>query len=198
MTHLKLDQEFWTTQYDKNETGWDIGIISTPIEEYINQIEDKNLEILIPGAGNSYEAEYLFQNGFNNVTVLDLSEIPLNNLKQRVPDFPEDQLIQKNFFHHEGQYDLIIEQTFFCALNPELRANYAKKMHQLLKSGGKIAGLYFCFADRPMNQGPPFNGTLEEYKNYFQEFEIKTFELCYNSIPPRAGNELFAILQKIK
>ncbi len=191
-----LNKEFWTERYKNNETGWDIGHVSTPIKEYIDQLNDKSIKILIPGAGNSYEAEYLFNNGFKNIYVLDISELPLKNLKTRIPEIPEEQLVNENFFNHTGQYDLIIEQTFFCAIDPSLRQKYAEKMQELLKPNGKIVGLYFCFSDKPMNEGPPFNGTLEEYQNYFNKFKIKTFEDCHNSITPRAGNELFAILQK--
>ncbi len=103
------------------ETGWDLGAVSPPIKAYIDQLNDKNISILIPGAGNAYEAAYLFEQGFKNITVLDLAIKPLKNLKERVPDFPEHQLLHQNFFDHKGQYDLIIEQTFFCALDPSLR-----------------------------------------------------------------------------
>jgi hypothetical protein len=53
-----LDQEYWDTQYISNTTGWDLGEVSPPIKSYIDTIEDKNISILIPGCGNSYEAEY--------------------------------------------------------------------------------------------------------------------------------------------
>ncbi|MDX1544111.1 MAG: SAM-dependent methyltransferase, partial [Christiangramia sp.] len=49
-----MNSEFWSTRYRDNRTGWDIGYISTPLKEYIDQLEDKELKILIPGAGNSY------------------------------------------------------------------------------------------------------------------------------------------------
>jgi hypothetical protein len=192
----KLSEEFWTECYEQDQAGWDIGVASTPLVTYIDQLENKDLKILIPGAGNGYEAEYLFQNGFKNVFVLDIAKIPLDNLLARIPDFPSEQLIHQNFFDHDGQYDLILEQTFFCALDPKLRQDYANHIFKLLKKGGKLVGLYFCFKDRPMNQGPPYNGTLQEYLTYFTAFDVKKFGVCYNSIQPRDENELFAIFQK--
>ncbi len=192
----KLSEEFWTECYEQDQAGWDIGVASTPLVTYIDQLTDKNIKILIPGAGNAYEAEYLFQNGFKNVFVLDIARIPLDNLQARLPDFPSEHLIQQNFFDHVGQYDLIFEQTFFCALDPKLRKDYAKHMFSLLKTGGKLVGLYFCFKDRPMNQGPPYNGTLQEYQTYFTDFKTKQLGMCYNSIQPRDENELFAIFEK--
>ena len=66
----KLDKNYWDNKYVNNETGWDIGYVSTPIKEYINQLQNKDVDILIPGAGNGYEVEYLVNNGFKNVILI--------------------------------------------------------------------------------------------------------------------------------
>ncbi|MCW5518834.1 methyltransferase domain-containing protein [Aureitalea sp. L0-47] len=186
---------YWNHRYLQKETGWDIGFASTPLKEYFDQLTDPNLKILIPGGGNSYEAEYLFQNGFKNVYVLDISVVALQNFKKRVPDFPEDQLLHMDFFDLNEQFDLIVEQTFFCALEPKLRSTYVLKMNELLPTGGKIVGLLFNI---PLNEDhPPFGGNEEEYRRLFSEkFEIDIMHTAYNSIPQRAGNELFIKLIK--
>ena len=76
-----------------------------------------------------------------------------------------------------------------------LRIDYVKKMHYLLKPKGKIIGLLFDF--QLTEVGPPFGGTLDEYKNLFKsQFEIKVLEKAYNSIKPRLGSELFFIFEK--
>ena len=185
-----MDEQFWSNKYESGSLGWDIGHESTPIKAYVDQLDHKDIQILIPGAGNAYEAEYLFNAGFQNVHVLDLSAYPLTNLKQRIPSFPSEQLHQKNFFDFEGAFDLIIEQTFFCALEPSLRATYVEKMNELLKPGGKLVGLLFNI---PLNiDRPPFGGDLNTYKELFESyFDIRILETAYNSIPQRAGNELF-------
>jgi len=191
----ELYQNYWENQYQKEATGWDIGAISTPLEVYFNQLATKNLTILIPGAGNSYEAEYLHKQGFKNVDVIDFALQPLKNLKSRVPTFPKKSLIQKDFFVHEKKYDLIIEQTFFCALHPTLRTNYVKKMYDLLGKKGKLAGLFFDI--ELTEEGPPFGGEFKEYVQLFStHFNIKTLDKCHNSIKPRLGKELFFIFEK--
>lgn len=192
----KFDKSFWSEKYQAGRTGWDIGGVSPPIQAYIDQLNNKDLSILIPGAGNAYEAAYLFEQGFKDVSVLDLAKEPLENLKKRVPEFPSKYLIQQDFFNHTDQYDLIIEQTFFCALDPSLRMNYIDKMKALLKPGGKLIGLLFDF--RLSDQGPPFGGDADAYSLAFQKtFKLKTLAPCYNSIKPRQGNELFIIFEKI-
>jgi SAM-dependent methyltransferase len=191
----KFNKDFWTARYQNNETGWDLGEPSTPLKEYIDQLNNKNLSILIPGAGNAYEAEYLFNKGFKNITVIDISSEPLKNIQKRLPDFPKENLIHGDFFDHTKQYDLIFEQTFFCALNPSLRNDYVKQMHNLLKPKGKLVGVLFT---NPLNtEMPPFATTKEEYIAYFSpKFNFKVLENCYNSIIPRAGRELFINLEK--
>lgn len=190
-----LNKTYWENLYETKDTGWNIGDVSTPIKTYIDQLENKTLKILIPGAGNSYEAEYLWKNGFTNLYILDIAKQPLDNFKTRVPDFPKDQLLFKDFFSLEDTFDLIIEQTFFCALNPDLRSQYVNKMSQLIKPKGKLAGLLFDF---PLSEdGPPFGGSKEEYISRFSnDFNLKTLEKSYNSIKPRADKELFFIFEK--
>ena len=191
----KLDASFWGDRYENNTTGWDLGHASTPIKTYIEQLDDKNIAILVPGCGNSHEAELLHKSGFTNVSVLDFAKQPLKNFSERIPDFPKENLIHENFFNHNKRYDLILEQTFFCALHPTLRNDYIKKMHELLNEKGKLAGLLFEF---PLtNEGPPFGGNREEYITSFSPFfTIKTLEKSYNSIESRNGRELFAIFEK--
>jgi methyl halide transferase len=193
-------ETYWTNRYKDQSTGWIIGYPSEPLKTYIDQLRDKNIRILIPGAGNAYEAEYLYAKGFTNVFVMDISPIPLQNFIDRNPDFPKGQLIEANFFEHKAKYDLIIEQTFFCSFEPnkDNRIMYGKKMTQLLNPNGKLVGVWF---DIPLIEGNmdkrPFGGSKEEYLEYLNPyFEVKIFETCYNSIAPRAGQELFGIFIK--
>lgn len=188
MSSTTLNEEYWSKRYQQNETGWDIGYGSTPLVEYLQSLKDKSISILIPGCGNAYEAEWLLQHGFTNVTVLDISLVLTAALTDRFKDEPIN-IVTGDFFAHEGQYDLIIEQTFFCAIDPSLRSNYVAHMHKLLKPTGKLVGVLF---NRSFEGGPPFSGSKEEYELLFNKhLHIKKMELCYNSIPPRQGAELF-------
>jgi thiopurine S-methyltransferase len=185
----------WNKRYLENKTGWDIGNISTPIKEYVDQLKDKNLKILIPGSGNSYEAEYLHKNGFKNVYVIDIAEKALQNFSDRVPDFPKEHLILQDFFKLDDQFDLILEQTFYCAISLELRDEYVKKVFELLKPNGKLVGVLFQF---PLTEvGPPFGGSKEEYlKRFSPFFTIEILEDCNNSIPSRKEKEVFVKFTK--
>ena len=191
---MNLDENYWNQRYLEQKTGWDIGSASAPLAKYIEQIQDKNIEILIPGCGNAYEAIFLAEKGFQHITVLDIAPKLVKDLQEKCKDYPQIKVLHQDFFLHQASYDLILEQTFFCAIEPSLRAQYAQKMWALLKESGKLVGVLF---NKDFDTSPPFGGNQEEYKSYFEDyFTFKVFEDCYNSIAPRAGNELFMILQK--
>lgn len=191
---MNLNKDFWENRYQTDDTGWDVGKITTPLKEYIDQIENKDIKILIPGAGNGYEFDYLISKGFKNVWVVDIAKHPLENLALRNPAYKQN-FIRSDFFEINDKFDLILEQTFFCALDPNLRSKYVDKMHSLLTSKGKLFGLLFDFELTEV--GPPFGGSTKEYVNLFEEkFNIKVLERAYNSIKPREGRELFFIFEK--
>lgn len=193
---LKFDEAFWSARYLSGHTGWDLSRASTPLYQYLCQIERKDLQILVPGAGNAHEVIAAWNLGFTNIFSLDISKIPIEEFSNRFPQFPKGNLIHGDFFDHKGSYDLILEQTFFCALHPSLREKYAQKMFELLKPGGSLVGVLF---NREFDSGPPFGGNQAEYLTYFAPyFDFVVFENCYNSELPRLGKELFIHLKKSK
>jgi len=188
-------ERYWTSRYQEGATQWDVGAVTRPLKEYFDQLDNKQLKILIPGAGNAYEAEYLFHSGFNNVWVVDVSRVPLANLKNRVPQWSGERLVKGNFFNLTGEFDLIIEQTFFCSLHPTERPAYAKQCCELLKENGKLVGV--LFEDKLFDDHPPYGGFREDYRPIFEPyFQLNKFERCYNSIKPRQGRELFINLRR--
>ncbi len=184
-----LDENYWEAQYKANITGWDLGEISPPIKQYIDNLPNRNTSILIPGCGNTYEAEYLLSQGFTNITVLDIAPTLIKNLQKKFERNKNIKIISADFFEHNLTYDLIIEQTFFCALPPTLRQKYVWKMHSLLNTNGKLVGLLF---NRNFLQGPPFGGSKLEYEKLFAEaFKFEKLDDCKTSAKPRAGTELW-------
>ncbi len=190
-TNLKiLDQNYWNSRYQSQETGWDLGTVSPPLKEYIDQLVDKNLRILIVGCGNAYEAEYLLESGFQHITLLDIAPTLVGKLKEKYASVPQIKVIQGDFFEFSGAFDLVFEQTFFCAIDPIKRQDYVHKMHELIVPNGKLVGV--MFNTKFEFDGPPFGGLIDEYLHYFNPyFEIKKIENCYNSAKPRQNNEVF-------
>jgi len=194
MNTESLDEKYWSQRYKSESTGWDLGEASPPLQAYIDQLSNKNISILIPGCGNAYEAVYLLQKGFTNITLVDISPILTDQLKRKfVNELGKSiHIICDDFFNLQGQFDLILEQTFFCSFKPENREKYRDKIYSLLKPDGKLVGVLF---NREFSSSPPFGGNEEEYRKLFSlKFTIKIMSACYNSAAPRQGSELFVIL----
>jgi SAM-dependent methyltransferase len=190
-----LNEAYWDARYREGQTGWDLREVSPPIKAYIDQLINKDLRILIPGCGSGHEAAYLLDMGFSNITVIDIAPTIVKALQKRFSDNPQVKIVLGDFFEHNGTYDLILEQTFFCALPPSRRKEYVTKMKALLRPGGKLTGLLF---NRNFEQeGPPFGGEKQAYEKLFsQEFNIRNLDSCYNSFEKRAGSELFFLMEQ--
>lgn len=192
---MNPNKKFWDEKWQSNQHGWDVGFATPPITEFMARYPNKEAKILIPGCGNAHEARFLLDQGFSNITLVDISEIAVAKLQAQFFKNKAVKIIQSNYFEIEGQFDLMLEQTFFCALSPSFRAKYAKKAHDLLTKNGQLVGV--LFNRKFEKQGPPYGGFKEEYKGYFQDyFQILKMEACYNSITPRQGSELFIQLKK--
>lgn len=191
----KLEAHYWNQQYKDQRSGWDIGYASPAIIAYFQQIPNKQACILIPGAGNAWEAEKLWSMGFTNIYVLDFSQEALLSFQTRVPHFPKSQILNEDFFHHQGSYDYIVEQTFLSSLPINLREDYVKQVFKVLKPQGRLMGLLFNHHFN--HEGPPFGGTVDEYKLLFSShFKFHHFKIAHNSIKPRKKRELFVLLEK--
>lgn len=195
MQSKTITKDYWNTLYDQNQIGWDIGFPSPVIKDYLDQLRSKDLSILIPGCGNAYEAEYLLEQGYKSITVIDIAPSLTAALEKKfhAEIGKRINVITGDFFNHDGEYDLILEQTFLSALEPSLRKRYVEKMHDLLRKGGHLTGVIFSQVFE--EEGPPFGGTIQEYKKMFSgKFKIKQMEPCYNSIERRIGSEAFVNL----
>ena len=182
-----LNADFWNNRYENHQIGWDLGGVSPALKFWMDQFPDKSASILIPGAGNAYEVDYLLALGFTNITVIDIAPKLVAALKQRFASVNEVTIILGDFFELEGKFDVVLEQTFFCAIDPELRSQYVDKMKDLLTDKGQLLGVLF---NRSFIGGPPFGGSIEEYEVLFRDkFEAK-FLPCDVSHPARKGSEV--------
>lgn len=189
-----LGEKFWDEQWKSNTIGWDIGHVSPPIASLIDTINNKDTSILIPGCGSAYEAEYMLSKGFTNITLIDISKSACDILIDKFRDNTNVKIIHGDFFKLDAYFEVIIEQTFFCAIPPQWRTKYLWKMHQLLNTNGVLMGLLF---NRTFDAGPPFGGNEAEYRNLFNfAFEIALFEKAENSIDPRKNSELLFLFKK--
>jgi hypothetical protein len=125
-----------------------------------------------------------------NTYSLDWSSTVKDMILNTYPLVPEKNIFVEDFFQHSGNYDTILEQTFFCAIDPEDRMRYAAKVGELLNPGGVLAGVLFNFS--LTEDGPPFGGSATEYHDILARYlTVLRIDQCENSMPSRVERELF-------
>ncbi len=190
-----IKKDYWNDRWITNRKGWDIGYPSPSIIAYMNKFVNKEARILIPGCGNAYEASALISSGFKRITLIDIAEKAVEILREKFKDNQEVEIICGDFFELNATFDVIIEQTFFCAIDPALRPQYVLKTAELLRDKGKLIGLLFDIEFEKIR--PPFGGTASEYQTLFEPlFNLLQLTACKDSIPERQGAELFIEFEK--
>ncbi len=191
-------QEDWQKHYDENDLGWDLGQVAPPFVSLLESNTIKPGITLVPGCGRGHEVIFLAENGFD-VTAVDYSPGAVNHLKMVLQERKLiSQILHMDFFSldstHDELYDLLIEQTFFCAISPTQRPLYVATVARVLKKGGMIAGLFY---NTGQEGGPPFNTTRGDIIKHFSSlFEIRELSQARNSAEQRKDKEWLAILVK--
>ena len=183
---------YWNNRYAEANTPWDLGSPSPPLVAYLQTLTEpeRSQRMLVLGGGAGHDIAWLHANGFPNAYHVDFAPLALQTLRERYPHVPEDRLLLADFFSLAGPWDLLLEQTFYCALHPSERDRYVQQCAALLRPGGLLAGVWFNF---PLTEeGPPFGGSEEEYRNRLAPyFDILKLEPCSTSVKPRLGRELW-------
>ena len=107
-------------------------------------------------------------------------------------------MLHQDFFELDSNYDdsfgLIMENTFFCAINPAMRQEYVATAGRILKSGAVFIGLFY---ETGKEGGPPFNTRKREVEECFSErFEIEILKKTSHSAEQRQGREWLAVFKK--
>ncbi len=186
--------DFWDTRYRDGVTPWDAGGVPTQLAVWLLN-KKPSLKVLIPGAGTGYEVRAFHGHG-HDVLAIDFSEAAVEAARKELG--PLSRLLRKaDFFAlEEGQFDLVYERAFLCALPRALWPQWASRMAELLRPGGELAG-FFYFDDHP--KGPPFGIAPAELRALLEKaFELTEEQLvpASQSIPVFAGKEIWQVWKR--
>lgn len=188
----------WQKHYDDDDMPWDLGEVAPP---FVRLWEDGRVpkgRMIVPGCGQGHEVKFFAQNGMQ-VTAVDIAPGAVERLRHHLKNAGVSaRVLHDDFFslnsEHDAFYDVFLEQTFFCAIHPILRATYVNVAHRILKPDGLLIGLFYETGERG---GPPFNTTADDILHHFSgRFSIRHLEKCDHSIEKRQGKEWLAILQR--
>ena len=192
--------EDWQRHYEENDLGWDLGQVAPPFVKLWQEEKLPLGKVLVPGCGRGHEVVFLAENGFD-VTAIDFSSGAVTYLKNALKKRNlEGRILHQDFFSldesHEGVYDLVLEQTFFCAISPKQRRDYVLNVSRILKPGGILVGLFYHTDEQG---GPPYNTTREDIETHFSKnFEIQHLKKTSLSAEQRKDKEWLGFLKKIK
>ena len=201
MMNNEDNPKFWENIYKNDDAGWDLGG-PTPVFVNISSIiKPKNLCII--GCGKGYDAVMFAKNNFK-VTAVDFAPSAVKSLKFLAKKNKVTiNVLEKDIFSLATQYnnsfDYVIEQTCFCAIRPNKRTKYEKLVYRMLKTNGKLIGLWFPL-DKDINDGgPPYGTTVEEVKSLFKNgWMLESEEFPKESIKARKSREKLIIFKKLE
>ena len=190
----------WEYIYIEGDTNWDLGRPTPVFVDIAKNYKPANICIL--GCGHGYDAIMFSERGFN-VTAVDFAPSPINFINKKALDLSLSiNTIQENIFsltpEYNNQFDYILEQTCFCAINPDNRKKYHNLVSNLLKPGGLIIGLWYPLDKKLSDGGPAFGVSENEIKMLFNHgWEILEERFPENSVEARAGREKLIIFKRV-
>jgi SAM-dependent methyltransferase len=139
------------------------------------------LRVLIPGAGTGYEVRLFAEHG-HDVLAIDFSDAAIEVAVRELGPLA-DRVRKADFFGFEGgPFDLVYERAFLCALPRRLWPDWARRVKQLTRAGGELAGFFYLDDNQ---RGPPFGITAAALSDLL----VPDFVQAENFIVP-AGQSL--------
>ncbi|CAE6447736.1 unnamed protein product [Rhizoctonia solani] len=187
-------QEAWDATWREGVTPWDAGMPQPPLRQVFETPIWSDLgipksgRVLVPGCGRGYDAIYLASQGYS-VIGADISTTAISEAQKYLSSQPGAENIQVqyqvlDFFKSplltKEPFDLVYDYTFFCAIPPELREHWGRRMAEIVKPGGYLITLMYPIdPDRARNGGPPFPVDFEAYSAVLNE----SWDNLLNAIP---------------
>jgi len=209
--------EFWDQAYLEDRATWDIG---TPTPVFDSMLRECGLQIagygrhgrlfsspqgsssrrvLVPGCGRGYDAMLFAQYGFE-VTAVDFAPEAVKFLRAEAANRNlRMEILQDDLFtlseENIARYEIVLEYTCICAIDPARRWEYLHMLHRLLAPGGYFIGLIFPIDGRP--GGPPYAIERDSFLSELTTlFDVRFLDIPKTSIKPRRGKEILVIAQK--
>jgi methyl halide transferase len=192
-------REDWERHYDEEDLRWDLSEAAPPLVHLWQERNFSPCKAIVPGCGAGHEVLFLAKKGFN-VTAVDYSHGAIKLIKSAFEKNKfSGEVLQQDFFELDCKYNesfgLMLEHTFFCAINPNMRQLYIETAKRILKPGGYLVGLFY---ETNEDGGPPFNTHKEDIEKYFSSsFNIESLTKTTHSAEQRLEKEWLAVLKKI-
>jgi len=194
----------WEACYRNDDMPWDHGGPAPPLFELI-EMQGSAIwlggPVLVPGCGTGHDVRALADDCVP-AHGLDISFTAVEKARALSPQagvsYEQGDFLDPAWC--EGKcFPAIWEHTFFCAINPRRRRDYARSAAALLPPNGHLAGVFYL---RPWDPGeeedrPPYKVSVEELEETFSPwFEKIDGWVPASSYPGREGREWLGIFRR--
>jgi SAM-dependent methyltransferase len=181
--------EFWDTRYRGNVTPWDAGRVPAQLMRWL--APRSKAKVLVPGCGTGYEVRAFAEHG-DDVVAIEFSDAAIEAARRGLGPLA-DRVRKADFFAFEAApFDMVYERAFLCALPRSLWPQWAARVAEVLRPGGRLAG-FFYLDDNP--RGPPFGTTKGQLASLLAGFELQEDQAIPDSesIPVFKGKEVWQV-----
>jgi SAM-dependent methyltransferase len=179
----RLMPKDWNAAYECNDTPWDKGEAAPPLREFLAR-QPLLGRVLVPGCGLGHDVRLLAAQGADVVgldiaprAVQQAQAFPVvGNVCFELADF-----LQLPARHH-AQFDVVVEHTCLCALDPGQRVAYVRAVQQALRPGGHYLAVLFREVPDYRGEGPPHPISTDQIEALFGT----AFETLESRVPARS------------
>jgi len=209
-------EALWTKEGGlKVGDNWDRGVSARPLVETLAAgsvagVAVKGSRALVPGCGRGYDVEALLRAGAAAAVGLEISPTAQAEASrfldgQGLGDARANARVElRDFFDGpapgDAPFDLGYDYTFFCAIHPDMRAEWARKWAGFLRQGGALVAVVFP-VDASKEGGPPWAVTPDAYREALVPagFEVVSLDKVPDdkSFPDRVGREYLLVARRI-
>ena len=195
--HDPATPEFWNVRFDAKFTPWDQRGVPECLRDYLRASQSPQ-KVLIPGCGAANEVEHFLARHWAPLAI-DFSPAAVAQARAQLGPL-QSYVREDDFFGNAirpGDFEVIYERAFLCALPRRLWAQWATRVAELIppavagSESGRLIG-FFVEDDNP--KGPPFglkNGELEALLS--PAFTLLEKTVPRDSIPVFSGKESWQV-----
>jgi len=189
--------KMWSHIYQTEEPRWDLGAPHPAFVNILPQIKLPKSRIAVLGCGRGHDAAFLAEAG-HFVTAFDFSEEALTAAREKYSNIKNLNFVQADAFKlpekYIGAFDVVVEHTFYCAVDPDRRDEVMNVWRKLLIPNGFVLGIFFVMFKR---MGPPWGGTEWELRRRFDKyFRFLYWTRWHHSPGSREHREIAIYMQK--
>lgn len=188
-----MDAQFWINAWNEGRTNFHQSDFNSKLLKYFPTFNPKsNQTVLVPLCGKTKDMLWLQGHGLI-VHGVELYQQPVEDFYKENDLVISEKTKDKDLTHYQSgnikiscgdffklatteQYDFIFDRAALVALPEQMRRDYAQKMKDLTRPGGKYLLVTYEYDQRKI-EGPPFSVDLNELQKLFSDqFKIKLVE----------------------